>query len=198
MKGNQFDLKDISAVIPYYDKNGGNFTKIITKQGEEITDTRRVKTVLGELVKFYALDLTMIRRKYGSFICQRNIVPIPINSEVTLVPFKLRKPLYIKDGSLGYIVLEDIKETLEEQGSNGTIILKNGTKVKTMESKKSCNKHINNGKIIKDMRARDMGNGSSFQHYNNLYNQALTPATKEDIALLVRELLVIKERIGSR
>ena len=184
----------IMAIIPLYIEMKGNSTKIITFNSEDYHIYKSVKSVISLFARYFMVDLNASRKYYGNVLGCVNIVPIPFNKDIILVPIKVRKPLSRNDGSLGYINLNYIKN-IEQKENNVQIILDNEKIVKSIQSYSSVHKHIKDARLVKQIyNERDTSivaeNGGFYKEFNK-------PATKGDIAALKNELMDLKNRLYS-
>ncbi len=103
-------VKDrLAALIPCYDRQGGNSTLIYTTGGEIISDRRTVKWNLRRLARLYSADLQAIRQNYGRYLGCRQGVPLPFSPNLVLVSLKIRLPVGKNDGCYGYINVPAVK-----------------------------------------------------------------------------------------
>lgn len=183
----------ICCLIPIYQANIGNATKLITENGQSFIDKRTTKTVLKIIAKYYTIHIEACREKYGKIIHQRLNVPICLHDKLLLVPFKMRKPKFTKDGALGYINLYDIEE-LKEKDNNTMIKLKSGVIIKLLNKIKTVQKHINEAKVVAGERLsysrRNMG--YEVQEFFKEYN---SPATRGDVLNLQKEILELRDAL---
>ncbi|MDK2799525.1 MAG: hypothetical protein PWP27_1907 [Clostridiales bacterium] len=183
----------VTAILPAYEMNVGNVTKIINKEGREYVEKKKVKTILAKLANMYAIDLTSLRRKYSPLIHQRNVIPIPICKNMVLIPFKMRKPIGENDGSLGYIALEDIKTIHKINGSKYIeVITVNNQQIRCMVSYATACKHMKNAQIVKQHYLNMQLKTPSLQSLNDVYLEYDKPATRADIALLASQVMELR------
>ncbi len=185
--------KGVCAVIPIYSDEFGNATKIMTKDGTSHLIDRTIRTILKLICQYYGVDIISTRKKYGKIINMRNVIPIPLSHNLVLIPFKMRRPISLKDGSYGYVNYFLIEEVYREEGQ--TIIkLKNNNKLKCLCELKTAKDHLNKGKIIvNDVSFKNQYNVNQSNYYH--HREYDSPATKEDIAVLQKEIVEIKETL---
>lgn len=187
----KINSKEIMAFIPVYVQLKGNCTLVYRAQGERDCLDVSLRSFLNHLAQEHFIDLRSIRKYYGSVLGIKNLVPIPLNYRNVFIPIKVRRPICRNDGSIGYINIEYIERTVENQGE--TIVhLRNNIKIKSLNSLPTVKKHIANGQIVKHLY-RDKNNIDCVHEYD-FYNGYNKPATKGDIALLIEEISKI---IGS-
>ena len=178
----------ISCLVPIYQQKIGNSTKIIADDGTIYMDQRTIKTVLKALCQYYTIQIEYCRKKYGNMIHQRLCVPILIHSRLLMIPLKMRKPMFEKDGAYGYINLYAINEVAEKEG-NTLVRLDNGQEILCLQRLRTVQQHMNKARVI-------AGSGTYFQHnmvrtdeLKEFFEQYNSPATRGDIASLQNEIL---------
>lgn len=184
--------EELMAFLPVYIKMKGNFTLLYTAQGGVYHMDKNIRTVLNQLSQIFLVDLKATRKYYGELLSVTNLVPIPFNQDNIFVPLKVRKPLCRNDGSMGYVNIKFIEKVKESNGK--TIIhLKDKTTIHSLNSVATANKHIKNGYIVKRLYNKKY-NANLVQEYD-FYTEYNKPATKGDIALVIQEIMKIKETI---
>lgn len=182
----------IAAIIPDYEINVGNITRIIDKDGKEQVVYKTVKTLLRKLAGIYAVDLSALRVKYAALLNQQNIIPLGFNENLILIPFKMRKPITKNDGSLGYINLSSIEKLQKKDNDNTDIILLNGNHLKSIVSYATAYKHLKNAQLVKQYYLNLHSGNGYIQAAEELYSQYQQPATKNDIAILTDQIVELK------
>lgn len=182
-------MNKIIAILPIYLDTKGNSTKIIVENKEDMLIYSRTIRVLKSIAGYFTLDLRKVRNEYGKIIESKNMVPIPLTKRDILIPMKTRTPISKNDGSIGYFNLKYIEDILKKDKE---IYIKfiTGREIKVLNSERTIIKHINDGKLVKQSYKEKFDSHIKEESLN--YN---TPATKEDIALLIRELVDIKKRL---
>jgi len=159
-------IQSIVALEPCYGPEGGNTTRIYTRQGEMFEDSRRLKTVLIRFLKFYGYDLVELRKTYRSYLGCGQCVPLPVSHSLALVPLKMRQPLVENDGASGYINVTDIVRISEEESSEADkqikcrIYLKGGLSVPCCFTRQFVEKRLTQGRLALD-RYRHLHNQDS-------------------------------------
>jgi len=105
-----------------------------------------------------------------------------------MIPLKMRKPMFEKDGAYGYINLYAINEVAEKEG-NTLVRLDNGQEILCLQRLRTVQQHMNKARVI-------AGSGTYFQHnmvrtdeLKEFFEQYNSPATRGDIASLQNEIL---------
>lgn len=181
----------LMAFMPVYLNMKGNCTVIYTYKGGKKYLEQSLRSFLNCLGRYFLMDLKESRKYYGDLLNINKLVPIPFNEENIFIPIKTRKPISRNDGALGYINIEYI-EKIEERLNGVDVFLSSNYKIKSLNSLKTVEKHINNGEIIKKFyNKKEKGIYEDIVFYDE-YNK---PATKGDIAILRQELLKIRETL---
>src|SRR5690554_434677 len=98
----------INCLIPVYDEFGGNSTEVWFEGGEKILIPHKTKTVLKNLAKIFAVDISQLKRKYGVLIGKKISTPLAFHPDLILIPIKFRKPYSKDEGATGYIVHQKV------------------------------------------------------------------------------------------
>ncbi|MGI6706571.1 MAG: hypothetical protein ACOX6S_10145 [Clostridia bacterium] len=179
----------ICALLPVYDAEGGNCTRILCSDQQERMEGRVIKTVLRDIAAFYHMDIGLIRRKYGELIGCRNTIPLPFTPELILVPFKVRQPLGTNDGAYGYFSYLTIEGALAK-GATVFIQLTDGREIPILESMRCYRNRMKNADIIRSRFLENFLSGSVKEvlwwEGGNAYRQ---PATRGDILLMASNLM---------
>lgn len=140
----------IAAFFPIYD--GGNVTCVLTRSGKQLPIRRTCKTVLKNLARFYNIDLTAIREYYGKAVNKKQGVPIPMTTNLLLIPVKARKnPLGENDGTFGYVNFREIKQLADGAGGSCHIIFQSDKKLEVLVSKVTMKEYVKNAQLVESI-----------------------------------------------
>ena len=165
MKFNFEEISDqISALIPFYDENGGNASKIYTKDGEVVSDKRTMRWVIKKIAKSYAVDLEALRQKYAKNLSVKQGVPLPFSPQLILVPLKLRSVMVDSDGAGGYVNLlsvQGVEDYSDEKNNNfkSLIYLEGEQTVPCIFSRKTVDSRLEMGKLTRERYLYYTGGG---------------------------------------
>lgn len=95
-------LQHIAALVPQY-TNEGDVTLVLCTDGSCSTRPSKVQTVLRQLAKAQATDLTLLRQHSRRQTHSRLHQPLPLAPQVVLCPLKLRRPRIAGDSTTGYV-----------------------------------------------------------------------------------------------
>lgn len=187
--------EELMAFIPIYLTDKGDCTLLYTSEGGKTYIDKGLRTVLRSLAKYFLADLKEIRKYYGELLNTKNLVPMPFNECNIFVPMKARKPLGKNDVATGYININSI-DRIEAQGKNTLIYLMNDHEITCLSSLGTVNKHIQNGRIVKKLIENAQEHAYAVRENVTFYEELDKPATKEDIAMLRKEILDIRRRLN--
>lgn len=203
IKGPNKLMKQIAAIVPVYGESGGNSTRVYTMDGKVFEVDRRMKTVLKKIVNYFSKDLTQLSMKYGSLLQCSQSAPLPLYSRLVLVPLKMRRPQFEKDGATGYVNICAVTEITEpEPGMDETIKclvhLKGGRNVPCCFSEKRTKRRLWLGKLAREYYLA-LHKEELDQNPGEVGGKAKAKAlaTLTEISRLLYELLREKEDIDS-
>lgn len=140
--------RELNALVPVYDEQGGNSTEIYLKGGKVILLPNKTKTALRNLAKVFALDLTQLRKKYGPLVGRKSSVPLPFHPTLVLVPLKYRQPFVKDEGAFGYVVKNQITHCAELDKSKTEIFFLDGSSLIFLQSLASVRLILTHAEII--------------------------------------------------
>lgn len=140
--------KDINCLVPIYDDFGGNSTEIWLEGGDKLVITHKTKTVLKNLAKVFAVDITQLKRKYGVLIGKKTSAPLAFHPELILIPIKCREPLAKDEGATGYIVHNKVRDFTAFERNRTIIRFSDGSCLKCLQCLTSVNLAIAQAEII--------------------------------------------------
>jgi competence transcription factor ComK len=182
--------KAMAALVPCYHSSMGNVTEVIYLDEEPVVIPRTIKTVLKNTAREYAVDLGASRKKYAEILGCRRAVPLPINPDTILMPLKMREVISKNDSCRGYINYLAVRDVTEAGRTHSLVILKDGRALKCMHSIKNVNQHLRNCHFLYQRI-----NGASELNTNNAVDYLNYPATKSDIAMLLKEIRELREKL---
>lgn len=183
--------KGIHAILPVYIEDKGNCTAIYTKE-DTITQEKAIRSVMINLCKHYHLDLAASNKTYGELLSIKKQPPIPLSHNQVFIPVKVRQPVIKHDGAYGYINIDSIEKIVQSNSSprKATIYLENTSPIQAMTKASTIQKNLNNGKLAKKLFNRY--DTTAIREEGTFYQAQDSPATKNDIAILYRELIELK------
>jgi len=190
--------RGLCAILPQYSQDGANGTDILFKDGDRINHKRKVRAVIKELAGLYQKDLTLTRDHAAKALGQKSMLPISITPGITLVPFKVRKPIGKDDGAIGY-VFESAVVKIEKAERGSLVKLKGGFEVYVFENIKTAKRHMDYAdKVSKNAVQYGLKHDQMSVAWNHLREEFEQPATRGDIAILSRSLLSLMEKLGCK
>lgn len=176
----------IYYIIPEYIDNIGDCCRLKDDKCERIYE-KKMDSVLKEVYKEKCIDINAVKNKCGKVLNQRNLIPLFLDKDEILVPIKSRTPRFSKDGSYGYVnavLIADIKDR--------HILLKDGSKVLYIDNKRSFSKRL---RMVKTLEKSLITKNYSLEQ---LGSNLKSNSTKEDIALILWEILNLSRKIEDR
>lgn len=144
---------NIGALIPFYDEQGGNSTRVYTLDGDTVEDSRTMRWILKKLAQHFAVDLESLRKRFGSYLGVTRGVPLPLREELVLIPFKFRKIIGDNDGAGGYVNLKAVERVEDFPAGDGLksrIILRHNYVVPCYYSRKTVEQRLRAGELVSD------------------------------------------------
>jgi len=188
--------KGLCAVLPRYNADGLNGSDILFEDGSRCSHKRKVRAVLKEIAALYQKDMALIRRHATQALGQKSMLPVSITSGMTLVPFKVRKPIGKDDGAVGY-VFESAVISLEQAEQGSIIKLKGGFEIYVFEKIKTARRHMENAdRIRRNALHYGLKNEQISLALREFRDEYERHATRGDIALLSRSLMSLIEKLG--
>ncbi len=141
----------IAALEPCYGKDGGNATRVYTRQGEIYLVERRLKTALKNLACHYGADTAALRKNYGEAFNTSHDTPLALSQDLVLVPLKKLKPLTEKDGATCYVNVSSVKKVLplDEDDYKCSLDLEGGKKLPLLFTAGAVEKRLKMGRLAK-------------------------------------------------
>lgn len=151
-------IKEGCAFIPRNDDGVGERLILMFKNGETESIQTTVRTYLRHVVRFFGNDLAALRRVYGQVIGKRYQVPLPLTVDMTLVPYKVRRPIG-RQGAYGWFMAEEIRGLRRLSRVHTAIYLTGEHEITGLQSLESCEKRLRHVLLVKN-------------HYTMLHGQA--------------------------
>ncbi|SNS62684.1 ComK protein [Anaerovirgula multivorans] len=185
------DKQQLAALIPFYEKDLGNATKLLLTSGQEILYPHSIDAALKALCSYYALHLRLLRRKQQSLLNCKYYTPLPIHKELLLFPIKTRVPKIKNDSSIGYINYLQVKKV---DYSQSAIQLNNGQTIYSLNTPGTLKKRYN--QVLLSAKYYEE-NHPSEAYVSESRVEYLYPLTKRDMEPLVRELTSIRNMLAA-
>lgn len=95
--------EDIMALIPFYDENGQNMTRILLKDGTSSASTCSVKAYISQILSSLHLDPHALKFWIFKMTGDKHNTPLIISNDLIFIPIKFRKSIGSHDGCFGFI-----------------------------------------------------------------------------------------------
>ena len=136
----------IQAIIPKYTPFG-DITYIFTRKNSVLKIHTSLRTTIKNIYDYYTIDFRSQGRKFRKQGIYQN-PPLVFDNSV-FVKIKVRKPITKSDGAYGYINLDSFDKVVIENGKS-YLLLKDGLKLKFLDSKSTLSKNLLIGQEIKN------------------------------------------------
>lgn len=110
------------AFLPVNAVGKGDIVQLIYQDGSTQLIDVQAQTFLKHVLSFFGTDLLSLRRRYGRVIGKKQLVPLPLSKQWTLVPFNTREAIG-RQTRTGWIVFSKIQHLLEKNPHQTTIQL---------------------------------------------------------------------------
>lgn len=185
------DKQQLAALIPFYEKDLGNVTKLLLASGQEILYPHSIDAAIRSLCSYYALHLRLLRRKQQSLLNCKYYTPLPIHKELLLFPIKTRVPKIKNDSSIGYINYFQVKKM---DYSQSAIQLINDQTIYSLNTPGTLKKRFN--QVLLSAKYYEE-NHPSESYVAEGKVEYIYPLTKRDMEPLVRELTNIRNMLAA-
>lgn len=150
-------IKELAMLVPVYVEGGGDMTKVVLRGGREWLDPRPVPAVLKQIGRYFGVDLTAIRERYGEILGRKLHVPIPLSPHLVLIPLKMRTPRVQKDGTTGYIVRQIVERVIPDTKTTKCKLQLQGLAlVECMQSSGFAKQQLRNAHIVQTFYREQM------------------------------------------
>jgi len=123
-------------------------TRVVLEDGESWVDPRPVTVVLKGIARWFGVDLTALRERYGEILGRKLNVPLPLSPKLVLLPLKMRTPLVQKDGTTGYVVTRLVERIVPVAGPGCNVELAGGLRIDCLQSPEHALQQWRNARIV--------------------------------------------------
>ena len=173
------NVDSIAAILPDYTSTGDS-TRILFINGSQIITQRRISTVLNQLARSLAKDLTALKQNASQATASSIFQPLALTPGLVLCPLKVRLPRVAGDTSIGYINLHALMGVTENQQKpyQSMIKLLGGAELPVLWKASTVKKHFQQGKLATLCTA-----------HNSILPPALTLIAQKQVAIMYDLLL---------
>ena len=141
-------IEELAMLIPVYVPDGGDMTKVVLRTGETWHDPRPVPAVLKGIARYFGVDLTALRERYGEILGKRLNVPLPLSPHLVLAPLKMRQPCVPKDGTTGYVAARYVERVMPHGEGTGCRILCGAVQAECLQSAEFARQQLRHARIV--------------------------------------------------
>lgn len=146
-------LREGSAFVPQNRDGIGDQLMILFTSGDHVAVDTTVRTFLKHVVRFFGNDLVEVRKMYGRVIGRKYHVPLPLTKDLTLVSFKVRRPIG-RQGAYGWFVAERILGIQRASEASAVICLPGRREVRCLQSVESCEERQRHAQMVRQYFVR--------------------------------------------
>lgn len=134
------------AFIPVNAVGKGDVVQIIYVDGSTQLVDLQVQTFLKHVLDYFGAELKPLRRRYGGAIGKKQLVPLPLSRNWTLIPFNTREAIG-RQARTGWFVFSMI-ERLQEIAPQETKLFLHDYSITILHSARFTRKQILNARLV--------------------------------------------------
>lgn len=133
----------IAALLPRYASTGDS-TVILTNDGQLHSTGLRLRSVINRLARTRSIDLKALKCNCRRSTQRSILQPLPLSSELLLVPIKVRTPRIPGDPCIGYVNYYAVAKVAVQPGNPAcsAITLHQGQTVQSLWSTDTVNRYL--------------------------------------------------------
>lgn len=155
-------------IKPVYVKDIGLVSEIVTEKSK-VYFKKKTITIVKNICWNSIVDYRALKYKAASILGQKYALPLCINDNISLLPFKMIKPIG-GDSGQGYVnfnYIKSFKEISDKPDNKISIItLKNDEKIEVFTSAKTCSKHYRDCSMLMLLRYEINNEMNSRMNFN--------------------------------
>ena len=152
-------IRELALLEPVYVEGGGDMTRIVLQGGGSWLDPHPVPVVLKGIARYFGVDLTAIRERYGDILGKRLHVPLPLSGQLVLLPVKMRRPRIAKDGTTGYVAAHLVEEVRAARTEGCSLQVAGAGTVSCLQSAAFARQQLRHARIVHTFYMERMGGG---------------------------------------
>ena len=146
-------LRNVVALVPFYEDGKGLCSRIHTSDGQVLVDTRGPLLILRRLLRQDGLDFTQFRKAQAKDLHARQRLPI-VWRGFAFMTCKMQHARVRGDEAYGYIRIDAVAGIKEEE-QLGVIVLKSGERLSTVQKAAAVERYLASG-VLASYRAQEM------------------------------------------
>ncbi|MHB1683176.1 MAG: hypothetical protein ACYCYO_10215 [Bacilli bacterium] len=146
-------LRNVVALVPFYEDGKGLCSQIHTSDGQVLVDTRGPLLILRRLLRQDGLDFTQFRKAQAKDSHARQRLPI-VWRGFAFMTCKMQHARVRGDEAYGYIRIDAVAGIKEEE-QLGVIVLKNGERLPSVQKAAAVERYLASG-VLASYRAQEM------------------------------------------
>jgi len=149
---NVLQLRNVVALIPFYEDGKGLCSRIHTSDGQVLVDTRGPLLILRRLLRQDGLDFTQFRKAQAKDSHARQRLPI-VWRGFAFMTCKMQHARVRGDEAYGYIRIDAVAGIKEEEHL-GVIVLKSGERLSSVQKAAAVERYLASG-VLASYRAQE-------------------------------------------
>ncbi len=134
------------AFMPVNAEGKGDIVKLLFPGGQTYLLDVQARTFLKQILRFFGGDLLSLRKRYGQVIGKKQLIPLPLSRQWTLVPFNMRIPIGRQDRT-GWVVAQYVHQ-IEELSPTVTDIHLEQMKIRVYHSRTFCLQQMRSARLV--------------------------------------------------
>lgn len=168
-------LRDVAALVPFYEEGRGLCTRVYKTDGQTLIDSRGPQLILRRLLHYEGLDFIKYRKAQARASHVRQCMPI-VWRGYTFMTCKMQRARVRGDEAYGYIRIDAVAG-IEEEERLGVILLKSGQRLPTVQKAATVERYLASG-VLASYRAE----AAEFRPEGQSLNEVLRAAVERSAA----------------
>ncbi len=135
-----YQLRDLVAVLPFYEDGCGIASRLWFADGSEVKDARGPKAIMRRALAAQGVDLRAYKKGHGETAYGDQYLPI-VQDGLVFMMFKVLHPRVPGDEPFGYVRVQAVERVLERSGY-GVLELYGNREVDTVVSAKTAQQYV--------------------------------------------------------
>ncbi len=131
------------AFLPSNEPDIGDVLLVLGKNGEREVVHITARSYLQQLARLFGVDLAFLRERYGKVIGKKQMIPLPLAPNWTLIPLQVRIPIG-KQQAHGWVV----KQSIERIDEGKSILLKGDHQVPLLHSYQDMRRILREAQLV--------------------------------------------------
>lgn len=131
------------AFLPSNEPDVGDVLLVLGKNGEREVVRISARSYLQQLARLFGVNLTYLRERYGKVIGKKQMIPLPLAPNWTLIPIQVRIPIG-KQQAHGWVV----KQAMERIDEGKSMLLMGDHQVPLLHSHQDMRRILREAQLV--------------------------------------------------